>query len=453
MSNGTTQRLRTVIMGAAGRDFHNFNMVYRNDPDTEVLAFTAAQIPNIVGRRYPPSLSGPHHTDGIPILDETELAQFVREQGVDQVVFAYSDVPHERVMHTSSIALAAGADFVLLGPSRTMIKASIPVIAVSAVRTGCGKSQIARWLAGRLKQAGVRVAVLRHPMPYGDLARQAVQRFSSAADLDDAQCTVEEREEYEPHIRAGHVVYAGVDYQAIVSRAQSEADVLIWDGGNNDFPFLRPDLHLVLMDALRPGHETRNHPGEAVLRMADVVVINKVNSASTATVRELMDSASKLAPHAPIVRAASPVRLQDADKVRGKRVLVIEDGPTITHGGMPYGAGYVAATEAGAAELLDPRGAVSGELANLFDNYPHIGPVLPALGYGARQLADLAATITRMQADVVVSATPCDLQALMSITTPVVRAFYDFAEVDEPGLGAHVDAFISEHRLGDNSAV
>jgi predicted GTPase len=448
MSTETTRRTRTVIMGAAGRDFHNFNVAYRGDPGTEVVAFTATQIPNITGRRYPAVLAGPHHADGIPIVDEHDLARIVREQDVDQVVFAYSDVTHARVMHTSSIVLAAGADFVLLGPARTMIDAAVPVIAVSAVRTGCGKSQVARWIAGRLERAGVRVAVLRHPMPYGDLARQAVQRFASLADLDAAECTVEEREEYEPHLRAGHIVYAGVDYEAIVMRAQAEADVLLWDGGNNDFPFLRPDLHLVLMDALRPGHETRSHPGEAVLRMADVVVINKVNSASTATVRELNDSAAKLAPGVPIVRAASPVRLEDAHKVRGKRVLVIEDGPTITHGGMPYGAGYVAATEAGAAELLNPRAAVRGELANLFRDYPHIGPVLPALGYGAPQLADLADAIARVGADVVVSATPCDLQALISIPMPVVRAYYEFEEVDDPGLGAHIDAFLSARGLG-----
>ena len=447
MSNGSIQRTRTVIMGAAGRDFHNFNMLYRDDPGIEVVAFTAAQIPNIDGRRYPPELAGPHYPNGIAILDEISLPGIVHEQNVDQVIFAYSDVTHAQVMHLGSIVLAAGADFSLLGPSHTMIKASVPVIAVSAVRTGCGKSQIARWVAGRLARAGARVAVLRHPMPYGDLSRQSVQRFANLADLDIAQCTVEEREEYEPHIRNGHLVYAGVDYQAIVARAQTEADVLIWDGGNNDFPFLRPDLHLVLLDALRPGHELRSHPGETVLRMADVVVINKVNSASTAAVRELMDSAARLAPNAPIVRAASPVRLEDPDMVRGKRVLVIEDGPTITHGGMPYGAGYVAASEAGAGELIDPRCAVSGEFATLFQDFPHIGPVLPALGYGEQQLADLAAIIDRLQADVVVSATPCDLQSLISIAMPVVRATYAFAEVDDPGLGAHIDAFIETSGL------
>ena len=442
-------RIRTVIMGAAGRDFHDFNMVYRHDPQHEVVAFTAAQIPDIAGRCYPAALAGPHHPDGIPIVAEHTLATLIREQSVDKVVFAYSDVHHEQVMHTASVALAAGADFVLLGPKRTMLQASRPVIAVSAVRTGCGKSQTARWISQRLRRRGLRVAVLRHPMPYGDLARQAVQRFARRGDLDAAACTVEEREEYEPHLVIGNVVYAGVDYPAIVARAQQEADVLLWDGGNNDFPFLEPDLHLVLVDALRPGHETRHHPGEAVLRMADVVLISKADGAADATVRQLMDSVRVLAPEAAVVRGASPVRLQDPAAVRGKRVLVIEDGPTITHGGMPHGAGYVAATQAGAAEIIDPRAAVSGALASLFRDYPHIGPVLPALGYGEAQLASLAESISRVRADVVVSATPCDLAALVAIPVPVVRVSYEFAELEEPGLGAQIDAFLEARGLLD----
>jgi predicted GTPase len=321
------------------------------------------------------------------------------------------------------------------------------VNAVTAVRTGCGKSQTARWLSQRLRAHGLRVAVLRHPMPYGDLARQAVQRFATGGDLDEARCTVEEREEYEPHLRAGNVLYAGVDYEAIVERAEREADVLLWDGGNNDFPFLRPDLHLVLVDALRPGHETNHHPGEAVLRMADVVVVTKVNSAADAGVREVMDNVRRLAPQAAIVRAASPVRLEDPAQVRGRRVLVIEDGPTISHGGMSYGAGYVAASQAGAAEIVDPRPAVTGELASLYTDYPHIGRVLPALGYAPRQLEALSATIARANAEVIVSATPCDLQALLSLPVPVVRAYYDFAEVDEPGLGAHLDRFLAKRGI------
>jgi len=450
MGSKSRSRTRTVIMGAAGRDFHNFNIVYRDDPHHEVVALTASQIPDIAGRRYPAALAGRHHPDGIPIVAEDTLASLIREQSVDKVVFAYSDVRHEQVMHTASIALAAGADFVLLGPKRTMIQASRPVIAVSAVRTGCGKSQTARWISRRLRERGLRVSVLRHPMPYGDLTRQAVQRFARRADLDAAGCTVEEREEYEPHLAVGNVVYAGVDYQAIVALAQQEADVLLWDGGNNDFPFLEPDLHLVLVDALRPGHESQYHPGETVLRMADVVVVSKVDGAADVVVRQIVDAVRVLAPDAAIVRGASPVHLEDPAAVLGKRVLVIEDGPTITHGGMAHGAGYAAAIQAGAAEIVDPRGAVSGSLASLYRDYPHIGPVLPALGYGEAQLASLAETIARVRADVVVSATPCDLAALVAIALPVVRAYYEFADVDEPGLGAQIDAFLDARGLASS---
>ena len=394
---------RIVIMGAAGRDFHNFNMLYRDDPGSRVVAFTAAQIPDIAGRQYPPSLAGPLYPRGVPIVSEDRLADLVRDEAVDRVMFAYSDVTHEHVMHRASMAIAAGADFILAGPGRTMIRAQRPVIAVSAVRTGCGKSQTARWISRRLHEHGVRAAVLRHPMPYGDLERQAVQRFAAPADLTAAACTVEEREEYEPHLAVGNVVYAGVDYQAIVARAEEEAQVLLWDGGNNDFPFLSPDLHIVLADALRPGHETHYHPGEAVLRMAHVVVISKANAASEAVVRGMMDAAHGLAPGAAVLRGASRVRLADETLVRGRRVLVIEDGPTLTH----------------------------------------IGPVLPALGYGPAQLRALAETIARVHADVVISATPCDLASLITIPLPIVRAFYDFAEMDDPGLGAHIDAFLA----------
>jgi predicted GTPase len=445
-------RRRVVIMGAAGRDFHNFNLVYRHDTTSEVVAFTAAQIPYITGRRYPPSLAGPLYPDGIPVVDEAELTTLCQEQRVQRVVFAYSDVPHDTVMHAASRVLASGADFLLLGPSQTMVRALVPVIAISAVRTGCGKSQTARWISLRLRQQGLRTAVIRHPMPYGDLEAQAVQRFAELSDLDRAECTVEEREEYEPHLRAGNLVYAGVDYAAITERAQAEADLLLWDGGNNDLPFIRPDLHVVLVDALRPGHGLTHHPGEAVLRTADAVVVTKVNSASTASVREAVDGARRLAPQATVVRAASPVRLETPERIVGQRVLVIEDGPTLTHGGMPYGAGYVAASEAGAAEIVDPRDAVSGELAHVFRDYPHIGPVLPALGYSREQLASLAATIERSSADVVVSGTPCDLRALLDTRKPVVRAFYDFAEVDEPGLGAIIDTFVRDRGLAGLSA-
>ena len=431
-------------MGAAGRDFHNFNMVYRDDPKSEVIAFTATQIPEIAGRRYPPSLAGPRYPDGIPIVEETELETLCRKERIDQVVFAYSDISYARVMHTASKSLASGADFLMLGPRRTMLHAKVPVIAVCAVRTGCGKSQTARWLSRLLKQEGLQVAVIRHPMPYGDLESQAVQRFSTRADLDAAKCTIEEREEYEPHMALGNVVYAGVDYAKIVARAEAEADVILWDGGNNDFPFIQPDLHIVLVDPLRPGNETTHHPGEAVLRMADIVLVPKVNSASNADIQRVTESARKINPNAPIVRGASPAQLDDPGMVRGKRVLIVEDGPTITHGGMPYGAGYVAATLAQAAEIIDPRSVAVDKIAAIFTQYPHIGPVLPAVGYHPSQLEALRDTINSADADVVVAATPCDLSALIDINKPIVRAHYEFAEVGEPGLGSLIKAFLHE---------
>ncbi|WP_455211831.1 cyclic 2,3-diphosphoglycerate synthase [Kaarinaea lacus] len=436
------QRNRIVIMGAAGRDFHNFNMVYRDDENSEVVAFTATQIPDIEGRCYPALLAGVLYPDGIPIIAETKLVAVCREQHIDQVVFAYSDVEHALVMHKASIALAAGSDFVLLGPQRTMLQAKVPVIATSAVRTGCGKSQTTRWLSRLLQQHGLKVAVIRHPMPYGDLEKQAVQRFAKRVDLDAANCTIEEREEYEPHLAIGNIVYAGVDYAKIVSQAQSEADIILWDGGNNDFPFIRPDLHLVLVDPLRPGNETSHHPGEAVLRMADIVVVAKVNSASDANIQLVTDNAKVINPKANIVRAASTVQLDDIDAVRGKKALVVEDGPSITHGGMAYGAGYVAATQAQAAHIMDPRSVASKEIADVFQRYPHIGAVLPAVGYHASQLQSLQATINAVDADVVVSATPCDITALIKIEKPVVRARYEFAEVGEPKLSDLVETFL-----------
>ena len=434
-------------MGAAGRDFHNFNRVYRNDPGSEVVAFTAAQIPEIAGRRYPASLAGPLYPEGIPIVDEAGLAELCHERRVDRVVFAYSDVDHARVMHLASIALARGADFLLLGPQRTMLKAKVPVIATSAVRTGCGKSQTSRWLSRLLKQRGLRVAVIRHPMPYGDLARQAVQRFADLTDLDTAQCTIEEREEYEPHISLGNVLYAGVDYGAILAQAESEADVILWDGGNNDFPFLRPDLHIVLVDPLRPGHETSHHPGEAVLRMADVVVVAKANSAADVDIQRVTEAALAINPNAVVVRAASQVTPETPERIRGKRVLVVEDGPSITHGGMPYGAGFIAATQSHAAEIVDPRAAAVGEITAVYEQYPHIGAVLPALGYHPSQLDALRETIHAVAADVVVTATPCDLGALIDIDKPVVRVRYEFAEMGEQGLGNLVERFLIERNL------
>jgi predicted GTPase len=445
MTHSNTRR-RILIMGAAGRDFHNFNMVYRDDPDSEVIAFTAAQIPEIAARRYPASLAGPRYPEGIPVIDENRLEAYCRDRQIDQVVFSYSDVSHSLVMHKASITLATGADFLLLGPGCTMLQASVPVIAISAVRTGCGKSQTTRWLSRLLKRHGLNVAVIRHPMPYGDLERQAVQRFSSHADLDAADCTIEEREEYEPHLALGNVVYAGVDYAEITRQAEAEADVILWDGGNNDFPFLRPDLHIVLVDPLRPGNETTHHPGEAVLRMADIIVVAKVNSASDADVQLVTENARCINPDASIVRGASPVQLEDPAAVRGKRVLVVEDGPTITHGGMPYGAGYVAATVAEAAEIVDPRRSAVGEIAEVYRQYPHIGAVLPAVGYNPSQLRALGETINATEADVVVAATTCRLDALMDINKPVVCARYEFAEAGEPGLGSLVEAFLKERQ-------
>ena len=433
---------RVLILGAAGRDFHNFNVVYRDDPAVSVVAFTATQIPGIAGRRYPMSLAGPLYPAGIPIEDEATLEAICRREHVTQVVFAYSDVSHAHVMRVASRALAAGADFVLLGPDRTMLPAKIPVIAVSAVRTGCGKSSIARWLGARLRARGLRVAVLRHPMPYADLERQRAQRFEKLEDLDAAGCTIEEREEYEPHIVAGNLVFAGVDYAAIAGLAAAEADVIVWDGGNNDFPFLRPDLHIVVVDALRPADAGGYHPGEAVLRMGDVVVVNKVDTATSEQVQQAIASVRAINTRAPLVQAASPVRLDASTSIRGRRVLVVEDGPTITHGQMPHGAGFVAATAAGAI-VVDPRPSAAPALAAVFSQYPHIGRVVPAVGYSPEQRTALQTTIAQAPADVVVAATPVDLSRLIAIDKPLVRARYEFAETERPGLGGHVDEWLA----------
>jgi len=443
---GADPRVRIAILGAAGRDFHDFNVVFRDDPGVRVVAFTAAQIPGIAGRRYPPELSGPHHPEGIPIVAESELEALCRRERVDRVVFAYSDVAHAEVMHAASRALAVGADFELLGPRRTMLRSRLPVIAVSAVRTGCGKSQTARWLVRRLAARGERPAALRHPMPYGDLLAQRVQRFAERADLDRARCTNEEREEYEPYLEAGAVVYAGVDYAAILARAESEATTIVWDGGNNDFPFLDPDLHLAIVDALRPDQVATHHPGEAVVRMADVVVVNKVDAARSDDVSRLESAVRALNPRAAIVRAASPVVLDHSEAVRGRRALVIDDGPTLTHGGMAYGAGYVAAVRAGAAEIVDPRESAPAALQGLFARHPHLDRVLPAVGYDEAELAALGETIARSRAEVVVCGSPLDLAARIAVRQPIVRARYGFAEAGEPGLGALVDAFLAQRR-------
>lgn len=440
---------RVVIMGAAGRDFHNFNTVYRGDRSVRVVAFTAAQIPDIAGRRYPAALAGALYPNGIPIIDEAGLAALCREEAIDSVVFAYSDVTHAHVMHQASIALAAGADFTLLGPKHTMLNAQVPVIAVCAVRTGCGKSQVTRWLSRLLKEKGLRVAVVRHPMPYGDIQRQAVQRFETRGDLDAADCTVEEREEYEPHLALGTVVYAGVDYGAILKRAEADADIILWDGGNNDFPFYVPDLMITLVDPMRAGNETAYHPGETVLRMADIVLVAKADAVEAGAIAEVSGTARRLNPDARILRGASPVTLDDPARVKGRRVLVIEDGPTITHGGMAYGAGYVAAMRAG-AEIVDPRAAAAAapEIAAIYAKYPHIGAVLPAVGYSDDQLAALRRTINAAKVDVVISATPCDLAGLIDVSVPIVRVRYDYAEMDEPGLGDLVEAFLERRERG-----
>jgi len=437
---------RIVIMGAAGRDFHNFNMVYRDNPDVEVVAFTAAQIAGISGRTYPPSLAGPHYPQGIPIVDESELETLCSEHNVNQVIFAYSDLPHVEVMHHASRTLACGADFVLLGPDRTMLQSRLPVIAVSAVRTGCGKSQTARWLSRLLRDKGLHVAILRHPMPYGDLQRESVQRFATCADLDTANCTLEEREEYEPHLAAGNVVYAGVDYCHILQLAEQHADIILWDGGNNDFPFLRPDLHIVLVDPLRPGHELNFHPGETVLRMADIIVVAKTDAARTDDIEQAEANARHANPHAAIIHAASPILLDGNPDLRNRRVLVVEDGPTTTHGGMPFGAAYLAASHAG-ADIIDPHSYAAPAIAAIYAQYPHIGPVLPAMGYSGEQLAALRQTIDDTDAEVVVSATPIDLAALLDLNKPVVRTRYEFAEGSTPGLREMVERFLTERHL------
>ena len=420
---------RVLIMGAAGRDFHNFNVAYRDDPGTEVVAFTATQIPYIDDRTYPAELAGERYPDGIPIHLESEMPRLVSELGVDEVVFAYSDVAHEQVMHAASAALAAGASFTLLGPDATMLEARVPVVAVCAVRTGSGKSQTTRKVVETLRAAGKTAVVVRHPMPYGDLVAQRVQRFATEADLDAANATIEEREEYEHHLKTGTVVFAGVDYAAILEAASSECDVLVWDGGNNDLPFYRPQVHLVVVDPLRAGHETTYHPGEANLRMADVLVINKVDSASEEQLGAVREAIAQANPKATVIEARSPVTVDDPSMIAGKRVLVVEDGPTLTHGEMRFGAGVVAAKHHGAAEIVDPRDHATGTLKAVYAQYD-VGPVLPAMGYSAEQIADMRATIEATGADLVIIATPIDLRHLTDFDVPAVRVTYDLEEVE-----------------------
>jgi predicted GTPase len=422
-------RQRIVIMGAAGRDFHDFNVVYRNDPSVEVVAFTAAtQIPGIAGRRYPPQLAGPLYPEGIPIVAEADLERQLAEQSIDLVVFAYSDVTHEHVMHMASRVLASGADFELLGPTRTMLPSTRPVVATGATRTGAGKSQTTRYLASLLEREGLRVVVCRHPMPYGDLVAQRVQRYATYADLDRYETTIEEREEYEPHLDAGRVLYAGVDYEAILRQAETEADVVLWDGGNNDFPFFLPDLFVVVADPLRAGHELHYHPGETNIRMADVVVINKVDSATPGQIAEVRADLAAANPNVPVILARSSLTLVGGE-IAGKLVAVVEDGPTLTHGGMTFGAGIVAARRFGAAGLVDPVPFAMGELAETLARYPALERLIPAMGYGAGQMRELEDTLNAMPADLVLSATPIDLTRVLHLDKPVVRVRYELDEL------------------------
>jgi predicted GTPase len=442
MTTTPSSPTRVVILGAAGRDFHDFNVVFRDDPTHEVVAFTATQIPDIDGRRYPHELAGRLYPQGIPIVDESELTDLIAREHVDLVVFAYSDVRHEQVMHLASTCIAAGADFRLHSARRTMLRSTRPVIAVTAVRTGVGKSQTVRYLSRMLRDLGLRVVAIRHPMPYGDLAAQACQRFATYADLDRYECTIEEREEYEPHIDNGVVVYAGVDYERILREAEQEADVVLWDGGNNDLPFYEPDLHIVLADPLRPGDEAAYHPGEANVRMADVVVIAKCDSARSVDVEAVEASVRSLNPRATVLRAESPVTVDDPTVVRGRKVVVVEDGPTLTHGSMSYGAGVVGARAAGASHIVDPVPYAVGSIAATYAKYPNARGILPAMGYGAEQVADLEATIRNAVeggvCDAVVAGTPIDLTRVLAVPVPLVRARYELREVVPGGLAAAV---------------
>ena len=433
-----------IVMGAGGRDFHNFNVAFRDDPGVCVIAFTATQIPGIADRTYPRALAGALYPNGIPIRPEAELTDLVREHAVDEVVLAYSDLRHETVMHKASIALAAGADLRLMGPESTMLRSKKPVVAVCATRTGCGKSPTTRKIARLLRESGLRVVIVRHPMPYGDLGAMRVQRFASVDDIDASHPTIEEREEYEEPVRAGMVMYAGVDYEAILREAEAEADVILWDGGNNDFPFYAPDLLVVVTDALRPGHELLYHPGEANLRMADVVVINKVDSAEAHNVESIVENVERANPMATLVFAKSPPRFDPGPEILGRRVLVVEDGPTVTHGEMPFGAVLVAARNAGAAKIVDPRPYAVGSLRQVFADWPQLQNVLPAMGYSQTQLRDLETTINAVPCDVVVTGTPIDLSRLIESRHPIRHVRYDLEEVGEPTLEAVLEPVIAQ---------
>jgi predicted GTPase len=439
--NKVRERRKTIILGAAGRDFHNFNTRFRDNDAYEVLAFTATQIPNVSGRRYPAELAGSLYPQGIPIVTEKQIESLIDESGADLVVFSYSDVTHEHVMHLASRVTALGAEFSLLGARQTMIRSGKPVVAVCAVRTGSGKSQTTRAVARTLLDKGRKVSVVRHPMPYGDLVKQVHQRFGKYEDLDLHECTIEEREEYEPLIGMGVVVYAGVDYGVILSRAEKESDVVIWDGGNNDTPFFAPDLHITVADPHRPGHELLYHPGETNLRMADVVVINKVNTASLVDIEKVRDNILAVNPDAIVIEAASPLSAEQPELIRGKRVLVIEDGPTLTHGGMHFGAGIVAARKWGAREIVDPRPYAVGSIIGVYKDYQGIGPLLPAMGYSPQQVEELEETIRRVPCDTIVVGTPIDLARIVSTEKPCVRVRYELQVIGKPDLRDVLERF------------
>ena len=421
-------------MGAAGRDFHNFNVYFRNNSNYEIVAFTATQIPDIAGRKYPAELSGSLYPEGIPIYSEEELPDLIREKQIDQVILAYSDLPHQYVMNKASVVLASGADFRLMGPKSTMLKSNLPVVSICAVRTGCGKSQTTRKVTDILKKKGYKIAVIRHPMPYGDLREQIWQRYENYADLDRYNCTIEEREEYEPHLDRGNILYAGVDYQEILTRAEKDVDIIVWDGGNNDLPFYKPDLHIVVTDPHRAGHEMTYYPGEANLRMADVVVMNKIDTADLDKINQLRENIHQLAPGAILIEAASPLTVDNPELIRGKRVLVVEDGPTLTHGEMKYGAGIVAAQKYGAKEIIDPRPYAIGTIKDTYTKYPGIGALLPAMGYGEKQIQELEDTINAVDCDIVIIGTPIDLSRIIKINKKSIRVKYELQEIGRPDL-------------------
>lgn len=440
----SSRRERILLLGAAGRDFHNFNVCFRQDPDTEVIGFTAAQIPGIENRRYPPELSGPLYPDGIPIYPEEQLEEVIRANDIQQVIFAYSDLSHVALMHLASRALAAGADFRLVGPERSFLESTRPVISVCAVRTGCGKDSVVRRIAVLLRARGFRPVVVRHPMPYGDLSRQIAQRFAVIEDCDRQHCTIEEREEYEQHIKEGVTVYAGVDYAQILAAAEKEADIILWDGGNNDWPFVRSDLEVVLLDPHRAGHELLYHPGETNLRRAGVLVVNKIDSAPVSGIEQVMRNIADINPAAPVIQARSKISVDKPDLVRGQRVLVIEDGPTLTHGEMAYGSGIIAAQRYGAAEIVDPRPCARGSLIQTFARYPWVGKALPAMGYSDAQLADLAGTINAIACETIIVATPVDLARLIPLPKPFCRVRYDLEEIGHPDLAEIVSRFLQK---------